>query len=305
MKDTNFQFVLDYAEDIVIALAILALVALEIWLVSKGSRYLKRKVEKFNLQTFKIQSIELLDTGKQRLTLIGIVSFLQILAILLIIYFSLILTLSILPSTEDVANKLIEFIFLPLKSTFFKVADYLPDLFTVLITIVIFRYLVSMVKSVAREIVQKKLKIPGFEAHWARTTGNIVVFLLNTLMIILILPYMPGYESIAFKGVLALLGALITIGGSSIIANFMAGIVITYMNTFRIGDWVQIDDTSGEITEISTFAIKLLTSKKVIVSIPNSRILTTHINNYSSALGNHLEMLHTTVSIGLMCPGKK
>jgi len=262
MEEVNYQFFLDYAEDIVISLGILLLVGVEIWLVNKGSTYMKNRVEKFDFQVYSVKSIKLLDIGKQRLFLKGTITFTQIVAILLIIYFSLILTLSILPGTEAVANKLIEFIFLPLKNTFFNVAGYLPDLFTVLIIIIIFRYLVSMVKSISREVVNRKLKIQGFEAHWARTTGSIIVFLLNILMIILILPYMPGYESIAFKGVLAFLGALITIGGSSIIANYMAGIVITYMNSFRIGDWVQIEDTTGEITQISAFAIKIKHPKK-------------------------------------------
>ncbi len=116
---------------------------------------------------------------------------------------------------------------------------------------------------------------------------------------------MPGYESIAFKGVAALLGALITIGGSSIIANYMAGIVITFMNSFRIGDWVQIDDTIGEIMEVSAFSIKIRTSKKVAVSIPNSKILTTHIKNFGSDKNKQKVILHTTVNIGYDIPMPK
>ncbi len=298
MKELSYQIGLEYAEDILIALAILLLMGIEIWAVKKGTNYLKSTIKKFSFQPFKFRSFELLNIGKQRLFLTGIITCLQILIILLIIYFSLIFTLSILPGTEDVANKLIEFIFLPLKNTFIAVTGYLPRLFTVLITVIIFRYLVSMVKSVFREIDKKKLNIQGFEPHWARTTGSIIVFLLNTLMLIMILPDLPGYKSLAFKGVIAFLGALITIGGSSVIANYMAGIVVTYMNSFRLGDWVKIDNTTGEITEISPFAIKLRTAKMVVVSIPNSRILTTHINNFSSEFGNQRVLLHTTVSIG-------
>lgn len=298
MKNMDFEFLINSTENIAIAIVILLVVSIEIWLVNKGFNYLKKKVENHNFKSYKIQSWELLDKDKKQLFYRGLINLIQILTILNIIYFSLILTLSLSPVTEVVANKLIDFIFLPLKTSFLQLVDYLPDLFTVVVIVVIFRYLISLVKSVAKEVVNRKLKIPGFEAHWARTTGRIMVFSLNILMIILIMPYLPGYESLAFKGIAAFLGALITIGGSSIIANFMAGIVITYMNSFRIGDWVEIDSTLGEIIEISAFAVKVKTHKKIIVTIPNSKILTTHINNYSGGKGNHQLLLHTKVSIG-------
>ena len=45
--------------------------------------------------------------------------------------------------------------------------------------------------------------------------------------------------------------------------------------------------------------------KKVIVSIPNSKILTSHIHNYNRELGNRRVLLHTTVSIGYDVSWKK
>jgi len=305
MEDLNYQFVFDYAENMIIALAIFLLVGVEIWLINKGSVYLKNKVQKWNFQALKIQSFEFFNSGKQRLVITGSISFLQVTAIVLIIYFSLIWTLTIFPGTEAVANKLIEFIFLPVKSTFFTIVDYIPKLFTILVIVIIMRYVVKIVKTLAVEVGNKSLKIHGFEPRLARTTGSIIVFFINALMLILIFPYLPGYESIAFKGVAAFLGALVTIGGSSVIANYMAGIVITYMNSCQVGDWVQIENTTGEVTEISPFAIKIRTPKKVIVSIPNTKILSNHIHNYSRELGNHRALLHTTVSIGYDVPWDK
>ena len=305
MEDLNYQFVFDYAENIIISLAIFLLVGVEIWLINKGSVYLKNKVQKWNFQALKIQSFEFLNIGKQRLVITGFISFLQVTAIVLIIYFSLIWTLTIFPGTEAVANKLIEFIFLPVKSTFFTIVDYLPKLFTVLVIVIIMRYVVRIVKTLAVEVGNKSLKIHGIEPRLARTTGSIIIFLLNALMLILIFPYLPGYDSIAFKGVAAFLAALVTIGGSSVIANYMAGIVITYMNSCQVGDWVQIENTTGEVTEISPFALKIRTPKKVIVSIPNTKILNNHIHNYSRELGDHRALLHTTVSIGYDVPWDK
>jgi len=298
MKEINFQFIFEYAENFVMASIILLLVWIEIWLINKGSKYLKNRILKMSFQEIKIQSFELLDIGKLRLALKGAISFLQITAIVVVIYFSLIIALITFPATEDVARKLIGFIFFPIKDTFFLIVDYLPRFFTVVIIVVIFRYLVKIIKSIVIEVESRRMKISGFESQWARTTGSIIISLLNALMLILIFPYLPGYESLAFKGVAAFLGVLVTIGGSSVIANYMAGIVITYMNSCQKGEWVKIDDSLGEVIERSPFAVKLLTSKKVIVSIPNAKIIATQIHNYSRAMGDQRTHLHTSISIG-------
>ena len=66
MKDINYQFVFNYAENIVMATALLLLVGLEIWLINRGSAYFKNKVQMLSFQTLKIQSFELLGIGKFR-----------------------------------------------------------------------------------------------------------------------------------------------------------------------------------------------------------------------------------------------
>nr|WP_317126937.1 mechanosensitive ion channel domain-containing protein [Ancylomarina longa] len=114
--------------------------------------------------------------------------------------------------------------------------DYLPNLFSILIIVIIFRYLFKLIKTLAREIENGTLKISAFNPLWAKTTAKIINFILLAFLLIMIIPLMPGYESLAFKGVATFLAALITIGGSSVIANFMAGIVTSYMNPCKVGD---------------------------------------------------------------------
>ncbi len=298
IESGQLQAFMDYAGSFIIAAAIIALVSLEIWLIIKAANYLRNKVHKSTLKNFHIQSFEILSAQKQRIALRGMIDVTQIIVILLDIYFSLVFVLSIFPQTEKVANSLLDFIFIPIRESFYAFVDYLPDLFSIVITVIIFRYLVRIVKSVSREIGNGNLSITGFKPYWARTTGSIIIFFLNAFMIILILPYLPGYESIAFKGVAAFLGALVTIGGSSVIANYMAGIVISYMNPCQKGDWVEIEGTTGEVVEISQFALKIRTTKKVIVSIPNTKVLQSHVINLSGEHENHRTLLHTTISIG-------
>ena len=141
--------------------------------------YLRRKSENLNYRGYKIQSFELLGTGKQRLALRGSITVLQVILILQVIYFSLILILGLFPGTENIVTKLVTRIFQPIKIAFQAMVEYLPELFMIVIIVFIFHYLKRFIRSFLREIQKGRLKIAGFEPYWARTTGSIVIFVLN------------------------------------------------------------------------------------------------------------------------------
>ena len=85
----------------------------------------------------------------------------------------------------------------------------------------------------------------------------------------------------------------------------VAGVVLTYMRPFRIGDRVKIADTMGDIMEKTLLVTRVRTIKNVDVSIPNAMVLGSHIINFSSSAKERGLILHTTVTIGYDVPWKK
>lgn len=71
-------------------------------------------------------------------------------------------------------------------------------------------------------------------------------------------------------------------GITLVVANIMAGIVITYTRAFKIGDRVRIADTEGDIIERSAFVTRLRTPKNEEVAIPNAMVMANHIVNFSA-----------------------
>ncbi|MEO1254316.1 MAG: mechanosensitive ion channel domain-containing protein, partial [Bacteroidota bacterium] len=240
----------------------------------------------------------------QELVITSVINALQILVSIVFIYFSLVVILGRIPATESIATQLVDLIFEPLEALFSSFVSYLPSLFNIAVTIVIASYLIRAVKYIVNGVIAGSFHFPGFHPRTARTTGGIIKFLIYILTIIIILPNMPGYESLAFKGIATFLGALITIGGSSVIANYMAGIVLTYMHAFEKGDWVTIADTSGKVIATGAFAVRLDSYKEEAISIPNSKVLSSAICNYSGKDKRRM-ILHTEVSIGYDVPWKK
>ena len=186
----------------------------------------------------------------------------------------------------------------PLKNITKVVIEYIPNLFFIGVVCILTSYLLSFLKFIFLEIERGSIKFEGFHAEWADPTYKLIRFLVFAFALVVIFPYLPGSGSPAFQGVSVFLGVLLSFGSSSAISNIVAGVVLTYMRPFKIGDRVKIADTVGNIVEKSLLVTRIRTTKNVDVTIPSSMVLGSHLINYSSSAVNHGLILHSTVTIG-------
>lgn len=182
------------------------------------------------------------------------------------------------------------------------VADYLPNLAIIAVVVLLARLVLHMVFSFFEGIRLERIALPGFYPDWARTSHGLAKVLIIALTLVIIFPYLPGSSSPAFQGVSIFFGLLVSLGSTSVVANIMAGIVITYTRAFKIGDRVRIADTEGDIIERSAFVTRLRTPKNEEVAIPNAMVMANHIVNFSAQAKEEGVMLHTTVTIGYDVP---
>jgi small-conductance mechanosensitive channel len=63
----------------------------------------------------------------------------------------------------------------------------------------------------------------------------------------------------------------------------VAGLVITYMRPFKIGDRVQIKEITGFVVEKNMMVVRLKTHKNEYVTFPNLMILSSNIINYNTS----------------------
>ncbi|MDP5093573.1 MAG: mechanosensitive ion channel [Polaribacter sp.] len=223
----------------------------------------------------------------------------------LLLYITLPIIFSIFPFSRDWADALFQLVWSPLKGVFISVFKYLPNLFTILVIYFVMKYVMRFVKYIFQEIEAEKLQISGFHADWAMPTHSIVKFLLYAFMFVLIFPYLPGSDSNIFKGVSVFIGVLFSLGSSSAIANMIAGLVITYMRPFKIGDRIKIGDISGDVIEKTLLVTRVKTIKNEIITIPNSAILNGNTTNYTNGAKETGLIIYSTVTIGYDVPWKK
>ena len=274
------------------------------WLFNKLKVRIQR-LKDTKLRPISIQDYELLDTQKQVNLLVFLASLLRYAVMLLQLILTVPLLFAIFPQTKDLAYKLFSYIWDPIKSIFLGIVEYIPNLFTIFVIWLAVKYLVRLVRYLASEIQSERLKIGGFYADWAMPTFHIVRFLLYAFMIAIIYPYLPGSKSGVFQGISVFVGLIVSLGSSTVIGNIIAGLVITYMRPFKLGDRIKLNDTTGNVIEKTPLVTRIRTPKNEVVTIPNSFIMSSHTVNFSQSARDYGLIIHSEVSVGYDIPWRK
>lgn len=256
-----------------------------------------------HIRSLRIQNFELLPAERITGFATGLGRLLHFALILIALYFYASLVLGFFPWTRGYAQVLVGYVLSPVHYVGDAVIGFLPNLFFIAVIIVAAFYLIKFIKMIFTEIERGTVGFPSFYPEWAEPTYKIVRFLVIALTLIIVFPYLPGSRSSAFRGVSIFLGVLVSLGSTSAVANIVAGVILTYMRAFKVGDRVKIADTMGDVIEKNLLVTRIRTIKNVEITIANAMVLGTHIINFSSSAqqGGGL-ILHTTVTIGFDAP---
>ena len=272
---------------------------------SWGFRRIDKRILRLQETTLKpitIQSYEILNTEKQVKLLLVASRLVKFMVVILQLLISLPIIFGIFPSTKGLALQLLNYFLVPIKKIFFGVIGYIPNLISIFVIWFAIKWLVRLTHYVAQEIEKGNLKFNNFYPEWAMPTFNIVRILLYTFMIAMIYNYLPGSDSGVFQGISVFVGIIISLGSSTLIANLMAGLVITFMRPFRIGDRIKLNDTVGDIIEKTPLVTRVKTPKNEIVTVPNSFVMSSLTTNYSSSAQEYGLIIHTDVTFGYEVP---
>ncbi len=235
-----------------LVLLVLVVAFIIIKIISKGYRrlllYIASKKETL-LKDLSYNDYTFLTTEQELKVVFLAVKVLRWIIYAVLLYISLPIIFSIFPFSRNWADTLFNLVWSPFKNILIAIWDYLPNLFSILVIYFVMTNVIKFVRYIFTEIRSEKLNVSGFHADWAMPTYSIVKFLLYAFMFVLIFPYLPGSDSNIFKGVSVFIGILFSLGSSSAIANMVAGLVITYMRPFKIGDRIKIADVTGDVIE--------------------------------------------------------
>lgn len=291
--------------DLAQALGVTAVLVLLLLGIKRTFPWLQGRISAWKgtyIRTFRFQSIELLHEEQMTALLLSSVRFLRLVLVLGLLYLYIPLVLSFFPMTEGLAARLFGYIEAPVVKIWQGVTAYLPNVFFILVITICTWYVIRFSRFLFHEVEKQNISLPGFYPDWAMPSFKITRFLIIAFAVVVAFPYLPGSDSPAFKGVSVFLGVLFSLGSSSAVANVVAGVILTYMRAFSVGDRVKIADTMGDVIEKTLLVTRVRTAKNADITIPNSMVLGSHIINYSSSAQL---ILHTTVTIGYDVPWRQ
>lgn len=254
------------------------------------------------LEGVKIRNYQILKREQIIFFVTKILGIVQLVVTLILLYAMIPFIFSFFTITQKWSKKFIEWLSEPFTDFGNALIEYLPSLITIVFIVISIRYINKILHFFASEIQKGSLKINGFYPEWAKPTYTIARFLLYVFGLILVFPHLPGSDSLAFKGISVFLGILVSMGSSSAIANAIAGIVITYMRPFVVGDWIKTGEITGVVLEKNALVTRIKTIDNEEVTVPNSSILNSHTINYSTLGKKEGVILTTDVTVGYEVP---
>ena len=131
----------------------------------------------------------------------------------------------------------------------------------------------------------------------------ILRILLVIFTFIFITPHLPAAGTIYFKAISGFAVLAFTWSASSAISDFVSGIILIYFTSLKIGDWIEVGDTIGEIMNQNLIFHKLKTSKEWVKTIPNSFLLNNCTANLSLSCQKGAKIIiHVPVGLGYDVP---
>jgi small-conductance mechanosensitive channel len=289
-----------------IGLSIAATVVLlfALWLLIRATRRLKgqhgprEQARKIALGGFDVQPM-LVSLRRTLTTLTGWA------AAVFVVYVWLTFVLLRFPYTQPWGQQLGAFLFSIFVTIGSGIVNSIPGLFTVVVIFLLTRVVVRVVNRVFRQVETGDLTLPWLHADTARATRYLVLVMVWIFAIVIAYPYVPGSNTDAFKGVSVLLGVMISLGSAGLVNQIMSGLVVVYSRALKPGEFVQIGDDLGIVSDVGMLSTKMITRKKEEITIPHAVLVGAKTVNYSRHAANGEAQLGTMITIGYDAPWRQ
>nr|WP_315484851.1 mechanosensitive ion channel domain-containing protein [uncultured Undibacterium sp.] len=225
--------------------------------------------------------------------------------IFLLSYEWLSFTLSQFPFTRPLGEQLNTYL-LGITGTIASAAlRAIPDLFTACVIFFLAKLVVQGFNAFFDRVENGVLAISWLGADVVAPTRRITKVAVWLFALAMAYPYLPGSGTEAFKGVSVLVGLMISLGASSLIAQAASGLILTYSRIYRTGEFIHVNGHEGTITDLGMFTTRLRNGMGLEITLPNALVLGNVTKNYSRAVEGPGFVVDTKVTIGYDTPWRQ
>lgn len=181
----------------------------------------------------------------------------------------------------------------------------LPGLMIVVLIFLLTWLIIRLVKVVLDQVAAGRIQVPGIHPETVSATRRLISVVIWLFALSAAYPFLPGANSLAFKGISVFFGLMLTLGSTGVMTHAMSGLVLIYSRALRKGDWIRLADNEAQVSEIGVLATKILTRENYIVTVPNAVVVSGKIINLSAESADGGVNLTTSVTIGYDTPWRQ
>ena len=181
----------------------------------------------------------------------------------------------------------------------------LPGLMIVVLIFLLTWLIIRLVKVVLDQVAAGRIQVPGIHPETVSATRRLISVVIWLFALSAAYPFLPGANSLAFKGISVFFGLMLTLGSTGVMTHAMSGLVLIYSRALRKGDWIRLAGNEGQVSEIGVLATKILTRENYIVTVPNAVVVSGKIINLSAESADGGVNLTTSVTIGYDTPWRQ
>ena len=162
---------------------------------------------------------------------------------------------------------------LGITATQVAVSNLLPAVIMLVVSLIVVKIITTLVaKGIEKGRVEKSLHT------FIKATVKTVLYFL----VLIIVLGMLGIPITSLIATLSVAGLAVSLAIQSTLTNITGGVSILATKPFKVGDFIEVGDTSGTVKEIGLVYTKIVTMDKKLVFIPNGKISDTVVTNYNA-----------------------
>lgn len=146
-----------------------------------------------------------------------------------------------------------------------------------IIIFIIGRWVAGLVKKFVKKIMTQR----DIEQSIVSFGSDLTYFTLLAFVVIAALNQL-GVQTTSFVAIVGAAGLAIGLAFRDLLSNFAAGFLMVFFKPFAVGDYIEGAGTAGTVEKIKIFTTQLRTPDNKTIIIPNAKIASDNIVNYST-----------------------
>ncbi|EDM45662.1 mechanosensitive ion channel family protein [unidentified eubacterium SCB49] len=157
-----------------------------------------------------------------------------------------------------------------------KLIDYLPDILSAIVILVLGWWLVKLIVKLAKKVFEAR----SLETSLQKFLLDLISWVLKVILFITVVAQL-GIETSSFVAIVGAAGLAVGLALQGSLANFAGGVLILLFKPFKVGHFIKAQGVEGTVKEISIISTKLLTFGNQLAVIPNGKLSNDTIVNFT------------------------